>query len=177
MLQVDKTGHQPTPRCRTAHLRMGASPLSVLFVTLLRLLLETPTGAQNKGQTEMGVRACGVWTSSLVWVVSNTLRCGIAHLRMRAAPRGVAPRLASAAASSAAITSLSFTPCTNAHQIDIRLSCVNKTRLTRFARILARSVILGSSMHSPMNYSWVIALGWVIVVQSPQMQLRPKLRA
>lgn len=35
-----------------------------------------------------------------------------AHLRMRAAPRGVALSPASAAASSPAITSLSFTPCT-----------------------------------------------------------------
>ena len=37
------------------------------------------------------------------------------YLRMRAAPRGVALREASAAASSPAITSLSFTPCIHPH--------------------------------------------------------------
>ena len=146
-----------------------------VVVTLFRLLRETTYTHEQVHRTKDKQKWECVHVACGHPVLSGL--CDIAHLRMRAAPRGVAPRLASAAASSAAITSLSFTPCTNAHQMDIRLSLVHTSRLTRFACISARSVILGSSMHSPMNQSWVFTLGWVSVMQSPQMQLRPELCA
>ena len=55
-----------------------------------------------------------------LWEANDAFHGGVdeSHLRMRAAPLGVALRVASAAASSPAMTSLSFTPCTGRHAAD-----------------------------------------------------------